>query len=132
MRKVILAVCASVLILSACSGRQIKNVSVPTLNKSAAQVETGILTGCKDRGWICSKVSDGLIEALLQKGRHSLTVNIPYEKGGYKIIYKDSINLDYSAKKHTIHKAYYKWIIYLNKSIHAALVNPEKYAAYEF
>jgi anthranilate/para-aminobenzoate synthase component II len=128
MKNIMTLVCLSLLVLTACHGRKVEDVSMPAAGKTNAQLKTAILAGCEDRGWVCSEVSQGVIEGSLQKGRYLSEVQIPYGNNGYKIVYKNSENLDYNAKKQRIHKAYYKWVIYLNKSIRAALANPQKYA----
>ncbi|MDR0646516.1 MAG: hypothetical protein LBG46_06145 [Elusimicrobiota bacterium] len=145
MRKIILAVCASVLVLSACSRRDVKespetqigmaiiahnSALVYKVSKTAIQIEKAILAGCSHRGWVCSKISEGLIEGSIHRSRYYVAVTIPYEKGSYKIIYEDHQNLNYKGKKRSIHKAYVRWINNLNRSIHAALANPVKYAKY--
>ncbi|MDR1124089.1 MAG: hypothetical protein LBL61_05820 [Elusimicrobiota bacterium] len=128
MNKILTAVCLGLLVLTACHGRKIEDVSMPAAGKTDAQLKTAILAGCEDRGWICAEASQGLIEGSLQKGKYLSEVQIPYGNNGYKIVYKNSENLGYNAKKQQIHKAYSKWVIYLNKSIRAALSDPQKYS----
>ena len=128
MKNIIALVCLSLLVLTACHGRKIDVVNGPAAGKTNAQLKTAILAGCEDRGWVCAEVSQGTIEGSLHKGRYLVEVKIPYDNNGYEIVYKNSENLGYNAKKQQIHKAYYKWTVYLNKSIRAALSDPQKYA----
>lgn len=89
--------------------------SLSVKNKSA--VYNAVLKGCGERGWIPSKSGENEITAALDIRGHHVTVRIPYDEQGYKIIYKDSRNMNYNAKRNTIHPKYNQWTANLDKSI---------------
>lgn len=110
------------LILAGCS-KLIKiqtydfNISKPITTE---QVRDAILAGCEERGWITTQKDGNTISArLLSKGKYEVYVDIIYDNTSYKIEYVKSVNLDATEDK--IHKAYAKWINFLQKSINAEL-----------
>lgn len=106
--------------LAACSHLATINtqsVSLPIDN--TAKVKQAILQGCSDRGWFCKETSPSVIEGTLNyRNTYTVNVSIPYSDNGYEIIYKNSSNLKTAPNK--IHKAYYRWTSFLNKSIQKA------------
>ena len=122
MKKTLFCLIAIGLILAGCS-KLIKiqtydfNISKPITTE---QVRDAILAGCEERGWITTQKDDNTISArLLNKGRYEVYVDIIYDNTSYKIEYVKSVNLDATEDK--IHKAYAKWINFLQKSINAEL-----------
>ncbi len=118
----------SVLLLGvlACAGCRtfppVQNVQHQSVSaQSMAAVEKAIEVGGTNKGWVVTKVRDGLMEATLNIRNHQVVVDIPYGADYYSILYKTSTNLRYNEKKGTIHPRYNTWIIYLNRSINAAL-----------
>ncbi len=99
--------------------QNIEHQSVSAQNVAA--VEKAIEVGAANKGWVVTKVRDGLMEATLNIRAHQVVVEIPYGADYYSILYKTSTNLRYNEKKGTIHPRYNTWIIYLNRSISAAL-----------
>ena len=84
------------------------------------QVKNAILVACEDRGWIAKEKDNSTISAkLLKNGIYEVYVDIIYDETNYKIEYVNSVNLLYKGK--FIHKAYNKWVTYLQKSINAEL-----------
>jgi len=122
MKKILFCMIAVGLILAGCS-KLIKiqtydfNISKPITTE---QVRDAILTGCEERGWITTQKDGNTISArLLSKGKYEVYVDIIYDNTNYKIEYVKSVNLDATEDK--IHKAYAKWINFLQKSINAEL-----------
>lgn len=122
MKKILFCMIAVGLILAGCS-KLIKiqtydfNISKPITTE---QVRDAILAGCEERGWLTTQKDDNTISArLLNKGRYEVYVDIIYDNTSYKIEYVKSVNLDATEDK--IHKAYAKWINFLQKSINAEL-----------
>ncbi|MDR0953130.1 MAG: hypothetical protein LBM71_02925 [Elusimicrobiota bacterium] len=119
MKKILIPVVAA-FVLVACNSMPIKNDNYPVVGKSSKQIEESILKACQSRGWICAATQEGLIEGVLNsRNVYMVKINIPYNDKGYQIVYEDSRNLD--AKNGKIHKGYYRWIGFLNKSINQNL-----------
>lgn len=122
MKKTVFLVFALVLALSACRTTKVADVKTSIKYKDLQKIEKGILAGCEDRGWLCAKTGEGMVEGLLNRGgRYIVEVYIPYNADGYTLEYKNSRGLNYRKKKQTIHKAYAKWLVYLDKSISKAI-----------
>jgi hypothetical protein len=122
MKKILFCMIAVGLILAGCS-KLIKiqtydfNISKPITTE---QVRDAILAGCEERGWITTQKDGNTISArLLSKGKYEVYVDIIYDNTNYKIEYVKSVNLDATEDK--IHKAYAKWINFLQKFINAEL-----------
>lgn len=79
--------------------------------------QTIIAGGMRARGWQISKVKDGLLLGTFTIRSHQFTVDIPYTANEYSIIYKDSENLRYDAKKNTIHPRYNRTVANLSRTI---------------
>lgn len=89
---------------------------------SQSKVEAAVKKGAMRRGWMVKKVNNGLLEAQNNiRGKHFVVINISYNTNGYKIMYKDSQNLNYDAESNTIHPNYNKWIANLEKDINYEL-----------
>ncbi|WP_424246122.1 hypothetical protein Dip510_001036 [Elusimicrobium posterum] len=122
MKKILMlsVMCFCILAVSACRTRTIKDYNRAMPNKTKAQIETAIFAGCKDRGWVCQKTSDGVINGVLKPGSRYIEVNIVYEDNKYTIVYVKTEKLK-DKNKGKVHKRYYKWLNYLHKSIHTEL-----------
>ena len=82
------------------------------------EVEKVIVSaGMRARGWQISKVKEGLLLGTFTIRAHQLTVDIPYTADEYSILYKDSENLRYNAKKNTIHPRYNRAVANLARAI---------------
>ena len=85
---------------------------------SLDQVQLAIIAGCRIKGWSPVEADDYRVRAsILVRGRHYAEVEIPYSRESYSIIYKNSRNLDYDAKKRKIHRNYNKWVVLLSRAI---------------
>ncbi len=94
----------------------IERQTVPGHNQQ--EVEQAIIeAGMKARGWQISKVKDGLLLGTFTIRAHQFTVEIPYTADEYSIIYKDSENLKYNAKKNTIHPRYNRTVANFARAI---------------
>jgi hypothetical protein len=112
----------------------------------SVDLEQAIIKGCHKLNWSIVESKDNTVTAKYAVRSHEVTVDIPYNAGGYKIVYKDSVNMDYEpgqeqkgVKKYThsadsgryvivnvkteasIHKNYAKWVDNLNKNIKTAV-----------
>lgn len=122
MKKSLICLVMAMLVFVGCS----KMVKLETydfpVNRTLTrdQVKTAIFEGCQDRGWIAEEKDDSTISArLLNRGKYEVYIDIVYGETNYQVIYVKSVNLRATDKK--IHKAYKKWVLYLKKSINAAL-----------
>ena len=82
------------------------------------QVKEAIIAGCTRRGW--RPVLDGETQikcSILVRGKHYAEVAIPYSASNYSILYVDSRELDYNAKRQRIHRNYNGWVIKLSATI---------------
>ncbi len=79
--------------------------------------QTIIAAGMRARGWQISKEKDGLLLGTFTIRAHQFTVEIPYSADEYSILYKDSENLKYNAKKNTIHPRYNRAVANLARAI---------------
>lgn len=129
MKKVctIIAICIIAIIISGCSIHPIKNIegnAIPLLNDSSQPplkvVQNAIVAACLSRGWVANVKSDNMIEAKLMLRDHQASVEIPFSRSSYSIIYKDSRKLGY-RKNGTIHRNYNGWVTKLSASIQKEL-----------
>lgn len=93
------------------------------LNK--AKVKQAIIEGAKSKGWIARELTPGVISASLAVRAHQAEVEIPYTGSSYSIVYKNSVNLDYSSKDQTIHNQYNNWVLYLREAIDVQLAGQQ-------
>ena len=85
---------------------------------SLEEVQATILDGCAARGWAASVESEGRISAsILVRGKHLAQIAIPFNTSNYSLVYVASENLDYSARRQTIHRNYRKWVLKLSRTI---------------
>ena len=71
------------------------------------------------KGWVVSKVSDGVAQASINLRKHSASVKIKYDTNEYSITYLSSTNLDEEDGK--IHSNYNGWIMNLKQAIDVQL-----------
>ena len=76
-----------------------------------------VVKAAKNRGWRLERINSTTINADLKIRTHEASVVIAYEKTKYTITYKNSVNLDYDKKTHTIHPKYNQWVRNLDKDI---------------
>jgi hypothetical protein len=116
-----------IFILSGCiSPPSVNNITeefIPDLqyseDSSLEKVEKAILSASRKRGWSPRAIKPGLIEARITVRSHRATIEIPYSKNSYSIIYKDSYNLNF--KNGTIHRNYNGWVTKLSVAIQKGL-----------
>ena len=89
---------------------------------SPEQVVQGITSALISRGWIVTDSnSDGNIVAqIIVRNKHTLVVDIAYDKKSYDIAYKSSINLNYKDNGDgtaVIHRNANKWISNIHQDI---------------
>ena len=123
MKKALFCLIAVGLIFTGCSKLikiQTYDFDINNTTVTKEQVKDAILAGCEERGWLAKEKDDSTISAkLLNKGKYEVYVDIVYDNISYKIEYVKSVNLNATEDK--IHKAYAKWIAFLQKSINAEL-----------
>ncbi len=94
------------------------------------QMQDAILKACVTHNWQAREIQPNLIEAsIVVRGKHHVTVSIPYTATHYSIKYKSSVNMEYKTKKDgttVIHPNYNNWVANLDQSIR------QNIAAYEF
>ena len=78
---------------------------------SLEEVRTLIMKGCAEREWKPEYEGESVITcSILVRGRHFVKVEIPFSESDYSILYLDSEEMDYNAKKQTIHRKYNGWV----------------------
>lgn len=108
--------------------RQGNGILTPTSSFDAGSVSSDravvgklIMQGCVDAGWRPTNVGDNTIEArIVVRGKHTVVVDIPYTLAGYKIVYKDSVNMEYNPDSNAgvvIHPNYNNWVVRLDQCI---------------
>ncbi len=96
----------------------------PDTSMTLEQMKTAIKRGCENRQWEAKEIDANTIEATVTvRGKHRATVTIPYTNTHYEIKYKDSVGLRYreSGGEVQVHRAYNRWVNYLNESIQEEL-----------
>ena len=124
--KKILKIVASLLLASfvftACGSAPIHNVKTKIDSpKSASATYRAIRTAGRSLGWKINQIRPGVAQGKLYLRKHIAVVRINYSKYSYSIKYVKSTNLNYDAKKHTIHKNYNGWIQNLDNKINSLL-----------
>lgn len=115
-----IAVISGVLLLSGCATtfttRPIHDVEY-TYNTSVSvdKVRDVILKAGKNRGWKMREEGKGVIIGVVNNRGMSATSKITYDNRHYVITYVASTGLREAPGK--IHKAYYRWVDFLNKDI---------------
>lgn len=83
-----------------------------------ADVKKLIMVACVESGWSPTDIGNNTVEAkIVVRGKHTVVVSIPYTQSSFKIEYKNSINMEYSASKGVIHPNYNKWVNTLSANI---------------
>lgn len=128
----LILVCAATL-----SGNVLARASVPVINvenaviatgsgktPTLAQVKQSIVQAATVQNWQVTETLDGRLNAtLVVRGKHYMTIEIPYTTTQYSLIYKNSINLNYEVLEGTpvIHPNYNKWVQNFSNSIRIEL-----------
>ncbi|HWT54915.1 MAG TPA: hypothetical protein VN066_08900 [Rhodocyclaceae bacterium] len=92
----------------------------PTL----AQVKQSIVAAGAAQGWQLSETADGkLLASLTVRGKHFMTIEIPYTTAQYSLLYKSSVNLNYEVLEGVpvIHPNYNKWVQTFGNNIRVEL-----------
>ena len=124
----IVVACLALAIVVGCrGGGQIYNVkdapvqTATTKEPSMEDVRKAIISAGAGLGWQMSISQPGEVIGTLNVRSHQAVVTIPYTTKTYSILYKDSTNLKYDARKQTIHEQYLNWIQKLDTHIRAQL-----------
>ena len=85
-----------------------------------------IIEATSARSWSPVLEAPGVITATINvRGRHFAKIEIPFSSSSYSLLYVSSDNLDYNAKRQTIHRNYNNWVLKLsgtiNKQFHEAV-----------
>jgi hypothetical protein len=88
---------------------------------SSAQIETLIIEGGTYNKWEFRRVGEGHLVAVQTQAKFAATVDIYFDRQGYKIIKQSAVNLRDTGT--TIHSHYNFWIQNLEKGIDARLAN---------
>ncbi|MCG7871807.1 MAG: hypothetical protein N0C81_19715 [Candidatus Thiodiazotropha lotti] len=110
--------------LMGCRTEPIYNVEespVNTIGKTTTtNIKKAIMSAGAGLGWRMKEVKPGHIVASIMKRGTTATVDIPYSKKTYSIVYKTSNGLKYDGSK--INKQYNKWIVNLDNAIQQRLI----------
>lgn len=107
----------------ACTGQPVQQRQMTPLAEfglSINQVEEAIQTGARAKGWRIVSIGNGEAVLDVYVRSHYAKVSVEYSATGYSINYLDSENLDYNARKGTIHRSYNRWVSYLDTEIRNA------------
>ena len=88
-------------------------------------VQRAILFALVAKDWKAQQVEPGLIHAVLRRDDWVAEIDIPYTATSYSIKYANSVNLDYNAQKHVIHRNFNKWLTNLRQIIDAETVRAD-------
>lgn len=72
-------------------------------------------------GWAMEDVRPGLVRGTLDLRTHQATVDVPYDRQRFSILYVSSRNLDYAGG--TIHNNYNGWVQRLQQTIVAQSIS---------
>lgn len=111
------------LVFIGCRSMAVYNVNnSPIMAKvSKDKIFTAIKKAGYSKGWVITKIEEGLAEGKINLRTHEAIILIPYTSKSFSIKYKNSINLKYDKEKGTIHKNYNGWIQNLEKAINFEL-----------
>lgn len=85
---------------------------------SMSDYERAIVSAATGRGWRMQSVAPGLLRGdITVRGRHSATIEIPFNTQTYSINYISSDGLKYDPSAGTIHPNYNQWIRVLDSDI---------------
>lgn len=93
--------------------------TIITQHVTAEQVKSAIINAGQGRDWIMSEAGPGVINAVQNIRKHSVTVRINYSERNYSINYVSSVNL--LASDGEIHRSYNHWVNNLDKDIQKKL-----------
>lgn len=94
--------------------------NAPTL----AQIKQSIVAAGAIQNWKVSDAENGTLNAtLVVRGKHYMTIEIPYTTEQYSLIYKSSVNLNYEVLDGVpvIHPNYNKWVQTFSNNIRLEL-----------
>jgi hypothetical protein len=131
MNKFLLVLAATLLFSPgvATAGHPINNlvdIAVPVKGDGAQfwpdEVQSIIIEATSARGWSPVLEAPGVITATINvRGKHFAKVEIPFSATNYSILYVSSDNLDYNARRQTIHRNYNNWVVKLSGTINKNL-----------
>lgn len=109
----------ALLSVTACTSKRMytPNRVIPaTIQTDQEQVKQAILKNLVARKWTVQRISPELIQAeITVREQFHAEIDIQYSASYYKIVYRDSRDLDYKDGK--IHKNYIRWVRLLDKGI---------------
>ncbi|PNG32830.1 MULTISPECIES: hypothetical protein [Pseudomonas] len=109
----------ALLSVTACTSKRMytPNRVIPaTIQADQEQVKQAILKNLVARKWTVQRISPELIQAeITVREQFHAEIDIQYSASYYKIVYRDSRDLDYKDGK--IHKNYIRWVRLLDKGI---------------
>ncbi|MCG8486327.1 MAG: hypothetical protein AB2551_06745 [Candidatus Thiodiazotropha sp.] len=110
--------------LMGCRTEPIYNVEespVNTIGKTTStNIKKAIMSAGAGLGWRMKEVKPGHIVATIMLRGTTASVDIPFNKKTYSIVYKNSNGLKYDGSK--INKQYNKWIMNLDNAIQQRLI----------
>ena len=122
--KILILLACLALVLVGCRSNPVYNFTdmsftTTTGNYSTNDVRNAILQAGTAQGWQMQAVRPGLISGTLNIRDHMAQVDIPYDRGSYSILYRDSDNLRYDGTN--IHSNYNGWVQNLRNAIDTRL-----------
>ena len=116
---------AASILLIACAGLpKVQDIQTRHITPVNTTVKQAIFEAGAKKGWAMYEVKPGEVEGLFATRGHEVRVRIPYTANSYAIHYLDSANMNYNAKKNTIHRKYNQWVLNLDLAIRRAANAP--------
>lgn len=114
----------SIIFLASCSSAPIQNFEDVSVDSSIStqKIEKAIKIAANKLGWTVKSMANQNFRLNLNLRTHNLTVDVPYKKGSYSIIYVESQGLNYDKSKNSIHKGAIRWMRNLRKAIDHSLL----------
>jgi hypothetical protein len=125
MKKMLLLFTVLLFVFTACNMRGVRDYNRKAPGQSQEKIEKAVLYACAARNWVCEEKPGGVVRGFLQKGKYYVEVDMKAKPEAYTFSYVKTENLGYKKKKNKVHKVYYKWLNYLQKSVYKGLANPE-------
>lgn len=93
---------------------------------SLDEIAKAIYSGCIAKKWIPKRIGPNDIQAsIMVRGKHSITVSIPFSEESFSILFFSAENMDYKERSQKIHPNYNRWTSLLIQSILQEIRTPQ-------
>jgi len=93
--------------------------------ETAGDMKKALITAATVKGWRIVEDNDQKQELILDLSlrTHYLKVSVIYDSQQYQVSYLDSRNLNYSARKSTIHTSYERWLRNFDQAVQSSAIS---------